>query len=54
MIASTSAIHSIGLSGSDAVLATGHKSGDIRIWSSTMMKQMNTIEKVHSDKVECC
>jgi len=35
VIASTSAIHSLDLSGSDSVFITGHKTGDIRIWSST-------------------
>lgn len=53
-VASTSAIHSIDLSGSDSVLLTGHKTGDLRIWSSTQMKQMHTIENVHANKVVCC
>lgn len=53
-VASTSAIHSLDLSGSDSVLITGHKTGDIRIWSSTQMKQMTTIDNVHHDKVVCC
>ncbi len=54
MIASTSAIHSIDPSGSDSVFITGHKTGDIRVWSTTQMKMMYTMEKVHSDKIECC
>ncbi len=42
------------MSGSDSVLLSGHKNGDIKIWSSTQMKMMHTIEGIHADKVECC
>lgn len=42
------------MSQSDSVLVTGHKTGDLKIWSSTQMKLMQTVESVHAGKVECC
>jgi WD40 repeat protein len=42
------------VSGSESIFITGHKTGDIRLWSTNQMRVMNTIEKVHSEKIECC
>lgn len=42
------------VSGSESIFVTGHKTGDIRLWSTNQMKVMHTIEKVHQEKVECC
>lgn len=42
------------MSSSDSVLVTGHKAGDLKIWSSTQMKLMQTVENVHAGKIECC
>jgi WD40 repeat protein len=35
------------------MFATGHKSGDIRLWSLTQQKTMHVIPNVHSGKIEC-
>jgi len=42
------------LSSSDSVFITGHKTGDIRVWSLSLMKQMHCLERVHQDKIESC
>ena len=42
------------VSGSESIFITGHKTGDIRLWSTNQMKVMHTIEKVHQEKVESC
>lgn len=41
------------ISSSDSVVLTGHKNGDLKLWSSTQQKSMNTVESLHPDRITC-
>lgn len=52
-LSGSSAIHSLDMCSSDSVIVTGHKTGDLRIWSATQQSVMHTIPNAHSDKIIC-
>ena len=37
----------------DSVFATGHKSGEIKLWSLQEMKEMQSIKNLHRQQVTC-
>ena len=47
----TSAAHCLALSSTESIFATGHKTGDVRLWSMSAQKCLYNVEGVHSEKV---
>ena len=49
----TSETHCLDVCGSGSEFASGHKSGDVRLWSLTQQKVMKVLSNIHSEKIEC-
>ena len=47
-------INCFDVSQTESQFITGHRSGDIKIWSLTQLKTMSTVSKVHSEMIESC
>jgi WD40 repeat protein len=49
----TSETHCLDVYGTGSEFVSGHKSGDVRLWSLTQQKVMKVLSNIHSDKIEC-
>lgn len=51
---SSSQIDCFAMDTTGSQFVTGHKSGDMRVWSINANKQQTILENVHPDKIVCC